>query len=67
VSATRLRIDGALCSGHGRCYSVAPDVYAPDDEGYVEGRDVDREIEPADIAQADEGARSCPEQAIVLS
>src|SRR3546814_10183679 len=32
--AMRIEIDGDRCSGHGRCYSLAPDVFDCDDEGY---------------------------------
>ncbi|MGH9060401.1 MAG: ferredoxin, partial [Acidimicrobiales bacterium] len=30
----RVQIDSQRCQGHGRCYSLAPDVYDCDDEGY---------------------------------
>jgi ferredoxin len=63
----KLRIDGALCSGHGRCYSIAPDVFAPDEEGFSENRDVEREVRPGVEQSAREGALSCPEEAIVIS
>lgn len=29
-----VEIDTDRCSGHGRCYALAPEVFAPDDEGY---------------------------------
>ena len=31
----RLVVDAAKCSGHGRCYTVAPDLLEADDEGFV--------------------------------
>ena len=30
----RIRVDEELCTGHGRCYALAPEVYAPDDRGH---------------------------------
>jgi ferredoxin len=63
----KMRIDGALCSGHGRCYSIAPDVFAPDDEGFSDNRDVEREVRPSLEQSAREGALSCPEEAILIS
>jgi ferredoxin len=32
----RVRVDPDLCVGHGRCYVLAPDVFAPDDFGHCE-------------------------------
>ncbi|MDV7245273.1 MULTISPECIES: ferredoxin [Rhodococcus] len=63
----KLRIDGGLCTGHGRCYSIAPDVYEPDDEGFSDNRDVEREVRQGQEEAARLGASSCPEAAIVLS
>ena len=32
----KIRIDEELCSGHGRCYSLAPEVFsARDDDGFI--------------------------------
>ncbi len=62
----RIRVDGALCSGHGRCYAVAPDVYAPDDEGYNAFRDTIVEIAPELEEQAQRGIANCPEAAISI-
>ena len=35
VRVMKLRVDGATCMGHGRCYRLAPDLLTYDDEGYV--------------------------------
>ncbi|MFC9427005.1 ferredoxin [Streptomyces sp. NPDC056987] len=59
-------VDGSLCTGHGRCYTLAPDVYLPDDEGYNLRRDDTVEIAPGQEAGARRGARGCPERAIGL-
>ncbi|MEV7085394.1 ferredoxin [Streptomyces sp. NPDC093085] len=59
-------VDGSLCTGHGRCYTVAPELYRPDDEGYNLLRDDAVEVPPGAEASARRGARSCPERAIGL-
>jgi ferredoxin len=62
---TRLCIDGDRCEGHGRCYTLAPDVFDSDEVGHavvlVENVSGDLEARAADAAQ------NCPEQAITLS
>ena len=30
----KIHLDNEVCSGHGRCYTLAPDVFDADDEGY---------------------------------
>jgi ferredoxin len=57
-------IDDTRCSGHGRCYSVAPEVFAADDLGYgtVRGPELPSELAPA----ARLGRDSCPERAITV-
>lgn len=59
-----LTIRPDLCSGHGRCYAVAPELIEPDDEGFASPRGVAIEIgaDQLDLAQA--AADACPEQAI---
>ena len=32
----KVKVDLDLCVGHGRCYVLAPDVFAPDDFGHCE-------------------------------
>jgi ferredoxin len=60
----KVTVNGALCTGHGRCYSLAPDVFEPDDEGYSAQRDVPIDV-PADQEDAAvPAAHACPERAI---
>jgi ferredoxin len=61
----RVQVDSAACVGHGRCYALAPDVFAPDDRGHCEivVDDVPRELEE----QARAGEANCPERAISIS
>jgi ferredoxin len=62
----RLAVDASQCTGHGRCYSLAPQLLSPDDEGYVTIRGSSIEV-PEDLRElADEVAGTCPEGAISL-
>jgi ferredoxin len=63
----RLYVDGTGCTGHGRCYTLAPDLLTYDAEGYVSARDVEIEVpdEHADVARI--AVSACPEQAIRLT
>jgi ferredoxin len=62
-----LSVDSRLCSGHGRCYSVASGLLEPDDEGFVSIRG-DAIAVPAEQQEAGRAAAdACPEQAIKLS
>jgi ferredoxin len=61
----KLTIDTEICTGHGRCYVVAPDLFDSDDDGrgVVLRAEVPPELEPsARTAEA-----SCPERAVRLS
>jgi ferredoxin len=62
---THVSVDAERCTGHGRCYSLAPDVFDADDLGHciVLAEDVSGEVE----AHAVTGERNCPERAIILS
>ncbi len=62
---TRIALDTERCTGHGRCYTLAPDVFDADDVGHcvVLVNDVSAELEP----QAVTAEQNCPEGAITLS
>ena len=62
---TKVSVDPELCTGHGRCYTLAPDVFDSDDVGHcvVLTEDVSGDSE----LQAKIGEQNCPEQAISLS
>ncbi len=62
---TRVSVDPDLCTGHGRCYSLAPDVFDADEVGHsiVLVDDVSGELEE----HAAIGAQNCPESAITLT
>jgi len=58
----KVRVDLAVCTGHGRCYALAPDVFEEDEAGYCV---VIVEEPPAELAeQARRAEANCPEGAI---
>jgi ferredoxin len=61
----KIRVDEDRCSGHGRCYTIAPDVYEPDDEGHCVIRREDVAPEFREIARR--AALNCPEDAITIT
>jgi ferredoxin len=63
----RLAVDAAKCSGHGRCYTVAPQLLDADDEGFVTARGSTLEVASTLMADAHRAAASCPEEAISLT
>jgi ferredoxin len=63
----RISVDAGQCTGHGRCYTVSPEVYAPDDEGFCTDRGRTREVPAALEGAAEAGAGACPEQAITIT
>ncbi|MER3453151.1 MAG: ferredoxin [Chloroflexota bacterium] len=58
----RVFVDPDRCTGHGRCYSLAPSVFSSDDRGHclIEVN----EVRPEQEADARLGAANCPEGAI---
>ena len=55
------------CVGHGRCYSLAPQMLDSDDEGFVTIRGGAPLEVPDGLEQlADEVAGTCPESAIIV-
>jgi ferredoxin len=61
----RVQIDGDVCTGHGRCYAVAPTVFEDDEVG-VGVVIVTGELSDEERAAADLAVRNCPERAISL-
>ena len=64
----RIVVDGELCVGHGKCYAIAPDLFAPvDDLGRSQwiadpiGDDDDRR------QRGDRAVAGCPEHALSWS
>ena len=61
----RVEIDAERCTGHGRCYTLAPEIFDCDDRGLglVKGGG---EIGPELEKSARSAVANCPEQAITL-
>jgi ferredoxin len=57
---------GDLCTGHGRCYAIAPELFdCEDDTGY--GVAENAGVVPSELeARAREAVSGCPEGAISL-
>lgn len=64
MGRVRLRIDRDRCTGHGRCYDLAPDLIADDDEGY--GQVVVEHPDESQLDTARRAVNSCPERAVLL-
>ena len=61
----RVEIDAEACTGHGRCYMVAPSVFTSDDSGFgvvVAGGP----LEAAQLTEARSAEANCPERAVRL-
>lgn len=60
----RIVLDAGRCTGHGRCYSLAPELFDSDDDGHsvVLHEQVPHGQEDAARLAAD----NCPEDAILL-
>ena len=58
-------IDGELCQGQGRCFSMAPSLFDFDDlgNGVVKG---DGELSPETLDAARLAQANCPEHAIFI-
>ncbi len=62
---TRVLVAADRCTGHGRCYTLAPDVFDADEAGHsvVLVHDVSGDLE----AQAVTAEQNCPEGAITIA
>jgi ferredoxin len=62
---SRVCVDADRCEGHGRCYTLAPDVFDADEVGHavVLVENVSGDLE----TQAIEAEKNCPEAAITLT
>jgi ferredoxin len=62
-AVVKLEVDAERCMGHGRCYTVAPDLLTYDEEGFVSIRGQVIDVPADQLEAAREAERSCPEQA----
>jgi ferredoxin len=60
----KVRVDPVRCTGHGRCYDLAPDVFGEDDHGHCVV--LLPEVPPALRQVARVAVRNCPEEALAL-
>lgn len=60
----RITLDPERCQGHGRCYSLAPDLFDSDDFGHCVLL-VD-EVPGGRETDARSAVENCPEQALAL-
>jgi len=60
----RIRLDPDRCQGHGRCYTLAPDLFDADDLGHCVVLVSDVPASQEDAAR--NGVENCPEQALFL-
>jgi ferredoxin len=59
----RVVIDGDRCTGHGRCYSLAPELFEDDEYGF--GKPIGSgDLAEARVPAAERAVRACPEGAI---
>ena len=60
----KIKVDAELCSGQGRCYTVSPELFQSDDEGFVVQRGTEFDVAAEDEEAALLAVASCPEGAI---
>ena len=61
----RVVIDQSICSGNGRCYTLAPELFVDDERGY--GQLVgDGTLTDEQVEQARKAVTACPERAITI-
>lgn len=63
----RIAVSQELCSGQGRCYAVAPEVYTADDQGFCAQSGTEFDVPAGLEGQARLGAETCPEGAITVT
>jgi ferredoxin len=61
----RISVDPNLCTGHGRCYTLAPGLFDADEVGHCKilVDEVSGDVEKHAVT----AAQNCPESAISLS
>lgn len=62
----KIRVDPEICQGHTLCAMTAPELFAlREEDGHAYA--ISEDVPPGKEGLAEEAARCCPEQAIVLS
>ena len=60
----RISLDRERCTGHGRCYMLAPGVFDADEDGHGQVRE--EAVAPGLEGEARRAAANCPEDAITV-
>ena len=61
----KVHVDQKICQGHGRCYSLAPELFEPDEIG--DGIEIgDGVVPPEREDAARKAVLNCPERAITI-
>jgi ferredoxin len=60
----KIVLDAEACTGHGRCYTLEPELFDADDRGHCVVRVVD--VPERSWASARSAAANCPEHALQL-
>lgn len=58
----RIVLDAEACTGHGRCYTLVPELFDADDRGHC--LILKPEVSGADVEAARNAAANCPEHAL---
>jgi ferredoxin len=65
MAVMRVRVDGAKCQGHNRCFALSPELFSVDEYGYAHERN--EGVVPAELAEkAKLAVKNCPERAISI-
>lgn len=63
-SVTQVSINTDVCTGHGQCYRIAPEIFEPDDDG--NGRVLISAVGPELRDILLKAVQLCPEEAIEI-
>jgi ferredoxin len=61
----RVRVDELRCVGHGRCYSLVPELFEDDDQGHSVVRGTGM-VSAEHAPVAERAVRGCPEGAVTF-
>jgi ferredoxin len=61
----KIAVDSQRCSGHARCYAVAPKIFTIDEYGYC-NIGASKDVDDDDVHLAIEGISVCPEDALYV-
>jgi ferredoxin len=62
----KISIDAERCTGHGRCYTIAPLLFTDDDRGFGEVLG-DGEVTSENEVMAGAAVAGCPEHAVLVN